>query len=82
MPDCPYCGEMHSPMMKCSAQRKAEAVKTALAVTRARLRQLRLRLQLRNLQLRKYLPSAVMGARSGKKTQKSGSIGARLEPTG
>jgi tRNA G46 methylase TrmB len=32
MPDCPYCGEMHSRMMKCSAQRKAEAVKTALAV--------------------------------------------------
>jgi hypothetical protein len=49
MPDCPYCGEMHSPMMKCSAQRKGEAVKTALAVTSAKLRQLRLRLQLRNL---------------------------------
>jgi hypothetical protein len=59
MLDCPYCGEMHSPMMKCSAQRKAEAVKTALAVTSARLRQLRLRLQLRNLQLRKYPPLQV-----------------------
>ena len=58
MQDCPYCGEMHSPMMKCSAQRKAEAVKTGLAVTSERLRQLRLRLQLRNLQLRKYPPSA------------------------